>query len=142
MSFVRIAASIAMATLPLALAAQDTPKKEDPSKLQVEVTGCVRGSTLVETSLAAASVPDEQPSRRWRLRGPKAVMRQLKEHEGKVLKIVGTMKNPELMATAGRRVGKTNIFIGGDASKTQRDPLPELPTVDVEAFDPTGEKCR
>ena len=140
----RIAALFAVALLPLMAAAQQpqAPPKQDPSKAAVEVTGCVRGSTLTETNLRVGGASDENPARRWRLRGPKALMNQIKEHAGREIEIVGTTKSAESMVTAGRRIGKTNIYIGGDASRTARDPLPDLPTIDVERFEPTGERCR
>ena len=126
----RILTVLALATLPALAAAQDT-KKADPSKVQMEVFGCVKGSTLTEN-----------PSRRWRLRGPKALMNRIKEQGHREMKIVGTTKNPQSGMTIGStRLGKANIYIGGDAARTGRDPLPELPTIDVEAFEITGETC-
>lgn len=140
----RIAVSLAIAALPFVAAAQQTPtpEKHDPSKMRIEVTGCVRGSTLTETNLRVGGANDENPARRWRLRGSKALMNQIKEHAGREIEIVGTTKSAESMMTAGRRVGKTNIYIGGDTNRTARDPLPDLPTIDVERFQPTGEPCR
>jgi hypothetical protein len=111
--------------------------------MDVEVTGCVKGSTLTETNLRVAGDSDHGPARKWRLRGPKGLMNQVKQHAGKELEIVGTTKTPDSgMGTGGARVGKTNIFIGGATPKTSRDPLPEQPTLDVTSFTPTGETCR
>ena len=140
----RIALSLVIAALPLVAAARQTQpaEKHDPSKARVEVTGCVKGSTLTETNLRVGGANDESPARRWRLRGSKGLMNQIKEHAGRELEIVGTTKSAESMVTAGRRIGKTNIYIGGDANRTGRDPLPDLPTIDVERFQATGEQCR
>jgi len=125
----RILTVLAIATLPALAAAQDT-KKTDPSRVKMEVFGCVKGSTLTEN-----------PSRRWRLRGPKALMNRLKEQTREV-KVAGTTKTPQSgMAIGSTRVGKANIYIGGNAARTGRDPLPDLPTIDVEAFEITGETC-
>lgn len=135
----RIFISIAVAALPLVAAAQE-PKKDDPSKLSMEVTGCVRGSMLTETNVRVEGANEPGPARRWRLRGAKALMRQIKEHEGKELEITGTTKSRDAV-TPGKRIGRTNIFIGGDSSRTARDPLPEQPTIDVESFEPTGAAC-
>jgi hypothetical protein len=139
----RVALALALAALPLLAAAQQpqTPEKHDPSKERVEVTGCVKGSTLTETNLRVGGGHDEHQARRWRLRGPKPLMNQIKQHAGREIEIVGTTKSAESM-TAGRRFGKTNIYIGGDPSRTARDPLPDLPTIDIERFEPTGEQCR
>ena len=138
----RIAISLAIAALPLVATAQQPqpPEKQDPSKARIEVTGCVRGSTLTETNLRVGGAKDENPARRWRLRGPKALMNQIKEQCE--IQIIGTTKSAESMVTAGRRIGKTNIYVGGDPNRTARDPLPDLPTIDVESFEPTGEQCR
>jgi hypothetical protein len=138
----RVAICFALVVAPLAVIAQEKPEKTDPSKVEVEVTGCVRGSTLTETNLRVGGASDEQPSRRWRLRTSKALRNQLKELAGKELTVVGATKSAESMTTAGKRIGKMNIYIGGDSSKTARDPLPDLPTIDVASFEPTGEVCR
>ena len=139
----RIAIAFAVAALPAALAAQEAAQNPDPSRLEMKLTGCVRGTTLTETNLRVAGAADEGPTRRWRLRAPKALMKQIKQHEGRELEIAGTTKNPDSVTTAGKRIGKTNIYIGGDTNRTaMRDPLPELPTIDVESFEPTGEQCR
>ena len=139
----RTALALAALALPLtAWSAQEQPKKQDPSRSEVEVTGCVRGSMLTETNLRIAGAADEQPTRRWRLRGPKSLMNQIKQHEGRELAIEGTTKNAESASVAGKRIGKTNIYIGGDPQRTSREPLPDLPTIEVERFDLTGEQCR
>lgn len=140
----RIVTVLAIAALPIIASAQPpaAPQKQDPSKVSVEVTGCVRGSTLTETNLRVGGANDGNPARRWRLRGSKALMKQIKEHAGREMEIVGTTKSAESMVTAGRRIGKTNIYIGGDPNRTARDPLPDLPTIEVESFEPTGEQCR
>lgn len=136
----RIAILILVAAVPLTAAGE--PKKTDPSKMAVEVTGCVRGSTLSETNLRVGVAADESPARRWRIRGPKALMNKIKEHAGRELQVRGTTKSPESMVYGGRRIGKTNIYIGGDPNRTSREPLPDLPTIEVESFDPTGARCR
>lgn len=142
----RIAVALAvaaLAALPVVLAAQEAAQKPDPSKLEMKLTGCVRGTTLTETNLRIAGATDEGPTRRWRLRAPKSLIKLIKQHEGRELEIAGTTKNRDSMTAAGTRIGKTNIYIGGDTNRTaMRDPLPELPTIDVESFEPTGEQCR
>jgi hypothetical protein len=137
----RIVVALALAALPVVATAR-TPEQRDPSKARVEVTGCVKGSTLTQTNLRIGGATDENPSRRWRLRGSKALMNQIKEHAGREIEIVGTTKSAESMVTAGKRIGKTNIYIGGDPNRTSRDPLPDLPTIDVERVVATGEPCR
>lgn len=144
----RLAAFFAIIALPLASAAQENKDKdkgtEDPNRTRVELTGCVKGSTLTETNLRMSpAVREEVSTRRWRLRGSKTLMRQLKEHTGKELEVVGTTKNPQSgMVVGSTRIGKTNIYIGGNTDRNARDPLPEIPTIDVESFEPTGETCR
>ena len=141
----RIAAALLAATLPVAAAAQ-SGKPDAPGRERVEVTGCVKGSTLTETNLhmPEPSVPAENPARRWRIRGSKALMRQLKEQSGKELRIVGTTKDPRSGLVLGsKRIGRSNIYIGGNVDRgAGRDPLPEQPTIDVETFEATGAACR
>ena len=139
----RYLAMVALVVLPVGVAAQETADDQDTTRLKVEVTGCVKGSTLTETNLRVSTVGREEgPLRRWRLRGPKALMKKLKEHAGQELQIVGTTQNPNSgLVLGGNRIGNTNIYIGSNASRNSRDPLPEQPTIDVESFEPTGEKC-
>jgi hypothetical protein len=127
----RIVAAFALGVVLMPGMSAQEAKKTDSSRTQMEVIGCVKGSTLTEN-----------PSRRWRLRGPKTLMNQIKEQGQREMKIVGTTKNPHSgMAIGSTRVGKANIYIGGNTSKTARDPLPDLPTIDVESFALTGESC-
>ena len=137
--------ALVLAIAPLLLghaaqASQDRPKSDDT---RVEVAGCVKGSTLTETNLRVAGTKEESsPARRWRLRGSKALMKHIKEHAGKELEITGTSKNPQSgLVISDRRVGNTRIMIGTTPGGSRPDPLPELPTIDVEAFKPTGEMC-
>jgi hypothetical protein len=130
-----------LACLPALVMAQAA--KDDPTRMELEITGCVKGATLTETSLRVERESHKLPERKWRLRGPKALMNQIKQHAGKELEIVGTTKTADPgMGTGGTRVGKTNIFIGGATPQTARDPLPEQPTLDVTSFKATGETCR
>jgi hypothetical protein len=138
----RIIASIVIAALPLVAVAQertDEPNKD--GRIRVEATGCVKGSTLTQTSLRIAPDGDGNPPRRWRLRGAKQLMKRLKAESGKELEIVGTMKDPEAVM-GGTRIGRSNVYIGGSPISGVRDPLPDLPTIDVESFELTGETCR
>jgi len=125
----RTAAAFLIAALPVIGLAQER-KAEGPSTATTEITGCVRGSVLTDIG-----------TRRWRLRGPRAVMNELKKHDRKQVRIVGTSKEAA-SGYGGRRVGKTNIYIGGSTNTTGRDPLPEQPTIDVQSFELTGETCR
>jgi hypothetical protein len=134
---------LVLAVVPALMMVQGPPAKDNSGSMQMQVTGCVKGSTLTETNLRVSGAQEENPTRRWRLRGPKALMNQIKEHAGKELEIVGKTKTPDSgMVMGGKRIGKTNIYIGGNVSKTARDPVPEQPTLDVESFEPTGETCR
>jgi hypothetical protein len=138
----RIAAALLVALLPLVAAAQER-KNDDPNKTNVDVRGCVKGSVLTETSLSlSGGTVDEHPARRWRLRGPKKLMTEIKALKGQELQIVGATKNhPSGMAIGGARIGTANIGIG-NPNPSARDPLPEQPTIDVESFTTTGESCR
>jgi predicted porin len=139
----RLAIAIAIAALPLVAGAQQAPEKSDPERQRVEVSGCVKGSTLTETNLRVSPGVDENPARRWRLRGAKELMNQLKKQSGKELQIIGTTKDPKSgLTTGGKRIGKSNVYVGAGPMSNARDPLPDLPTIDVESFEPTGEQCR
>jgi hypothetical protein len=135
--------AVLLAGLPGAIVAQEKPPAEN-GKPRVEVTGCVKGSTLTETNLHMSPEPrGENPARRWRLRGPKALMKQLKEASGKELTIIGTTNEVKSGLVIGQtKIGDARIYIGSNVDKTTREPLPDLPTIDIESFEPTGERCR
>jgi len=135
--------AVLVAAVPAALGAQEKPTA-DSSKPRVEVMGCVKGSTLTETNLhVSGETRGENPARRWRLRGSKALMRQLKDAKDKELTIVGTTNEVKSGLVIGQtKIGDARIYIGSNAGKTTPEPLPELPTIDVESFEPTGERCR
>ena len=124
-----------------ALATAQEPPKDDPSRTRVEITGCVKGSTLTETNMRVPGERDDPPARKWRLRGPKDLMKQIKDQSGKQIEVTGTSKEPDSGMIGGKRIGKSNIYIGATPN-ANRDPLPEQPTLDVESFKPTGESCR
>ena len=117
-----------------------TVQETEADKPRLEVTGCVKRSILRETTLGAGET-SFHVARRWRVRGSKPLMRRIKDHDGQELVIVGTTKNPESNA-GGRRIGRMPIYIGGTPNDNSRDPLPELPTIDVQTVEPTGNPCR
>jgi hypothetical protein len=137
----RILICVAIAACPLVAVGQERSGESDPNRMRVLVTGCAKGSTLTESNLAPGA--SETTARRWRLRGSKQLMKQLKAEGGKEVEIAGTTKDPESgLAMGGKRIGKSNVYIGAGPMSSARDPLPDLPTIDVESFKPTGETCR
>jgi hypothetical protein len=137
----RVVALFAIAAIPLAVSAQDTPKT-DPNRTAIEVIGCVKGSVLQQVTLSETGERQPHQSLRWRLRAPKALMKQIKSFAGKELEITGSTKNPPAGVPIGSsRVGRTDIYIGNPQGTGGRDPLPESPTIDVESFKVTGERC-
>ena len=80
-------------TFALALDEGTTAQEAGADKPRLEVTGCVKRSILRETTLGAGETSFHL-ARRWRVRGSKALMRRIKDHDGQELVIVGTTKNP------------------------------------------------
>lgn len=136
----RIIASLAFVVLASPVAGQDRAPKDDPSKVRVEITGCLRGSTFTETQRRIGG-QDGLPERKWRVRGPKPLMKQMKDQSDRELQVTGTTRSAASSPTGGRRIGRTSIYIGGDVNRTGRDPLPDVPTIDAESFTTTGEVC-
>lgn len=138
----RLAVLAAAAVLPLLAAPPVGARQPETTRSRVEVTGCVKGSTLVERSVRIAGDDEVVRARRWRLRGAKAVMNRLKEHAGYEVQIVGETRKPNAGTAGRRRIGGVDVVIGGAPARNTRDPLPELPTIDVQSFERTGESCR
>ena len=139
----RYLVALLLAGLPASIVAQEKPSADDP-KPRVEVTGCVKNSMLIETGLrGSGGGTNESSTRRWRLRGPKALMKQLKAARDQELTIVGTSNEPKSGLLIGQtKIGDARIYIGTNPSKTYSEPVPDLPTIDIESFKSTGDRCR
>ncbi len=108
-----------------ALAAQQPSSSSDKPAAdrkpdEAVVTGCLAGTVLTSTDTgerdASASVAMGE---RYRLTGPKDIIKQLKKLNGQVVEVTGTIKASSTPGGYQRRVGKTTIVVGG---ATTHDP--------------------
>jgi hypothetical protein len=119
-----------------------------PARGEVEVAaiGCVSGSTLTETNLTRnPSSGAENPARRWRLRLSKAQERALKEigpNKVEVLGFANVMELENATLVKSQKVGPGRAYVGAGSSRTVAPDRPALPTLRVESFTRTQDKCR
>jgi hypothetical protein len=97
------------------------------------VAGCLQGTRLTTTDVnTSGSTADV-----YRLRGPRQLMKALREYEGQEVEISGTLKDSDgrLGATRSKQLGnRTRIGIAVREDRTTQQP--ETPELTVEFFSP------
>ena len=129
------------------LCAQERPVPSDSAR--VAIPGCVKGSAFIVMK-APENQPtqgDIEPGRRSRLSGPKDVVKDIKNHEGRLLEVTGLIRKNALKGPGGIGVAGGRVRIGagvpqaptGDPSRAL--PSYEQPVLDVEGWRQLGENC-
>jgi hypothetical protein len=122
--------------------AQDLPppkQTEPPNRQSINVRGCIKGKTLVETEGAFAPVGTT-----YRLRGSKSALANLKEHNGHEDELLGTTQiadDKKFKVTKEKRIGKSRIFGTASASEGDGTELPEDPWIDVASITHVNARC-
>jgi hypothetical protein len=110
----------------------------------ISVKGCVRGSELKVTySNSADFTPDAAAPTLFRLRGPKQLMKQLREHEGHYDEVSGIMKDSEgkMGALKEKQVGKRTRITAGVREERDTGTQPANPVLDVRSFSHVRSTC-
>jgi hypothetical protein len=123
-------------------AAQGLPpltQTEPPNRQSITIRGCIKGQTLVERGEGVAPAGTT-----YRLRGSKAILANLKEHNRHDDEILGTTQladDKKFKVTKEKKTGKTRIY--GTASAADRDGTepPEDPVVDVVRITHVNSRC-
>jgi hypothetical protein len=113
---------------------------------QVTVTACVDGGVLSGMS-AAAQTQRRDFASRYRLSGPKALVKEIKrDHDGHVDEFTGTISGDLDATGTGPTVdlGKLSVRMGGVGPNDQPNAarVPETPVFQVASFKHTDAKCR
>ena len=140
----------ALALLLLTLSpAQDPGTKKVPNdSLEVSARGCLKGRVFA----AAARTEDEGVQtgpdvggRSFRIAAPKAVMNDVKKHNGHWVAIVGIVRKADLSEPMlGTRIGGTKVIIGQPGRDPMRSDLPTpapVPVMDVSSVQYLGDEC-
>lgn len=129
------------------LCAQERPVPGDSAR--VAIPGCVKGSAFIVTK-APENQPtqgDIAPGRRFRLSGPKDVVKDIKKHEGQLLEVTGLIRKNDLKGPGGIGLAGGRVRVGaGVPSAPTGEPSRTLtsynqPVLDVEGWRQLGENC-
>ena len=115
-------------------------KKTEPANRQsISVRGCIRDQTLVETDGTFAPVGTT-----YRLRGSKAALANLKEHNGHEDELLGTTQiadDKKSRVTKEKKIGKGRVYGTASAAYDDGMALPEDPWVDVVSIKHVNARC-
>ena len=137
------------AAVSVSLAAQSPESKPVPKdSVRIATNGCLKGRVFKATAPASretdvVSGPDVS-GRSFRLSGPRAVMDDVKKHDGHLVTVVGLVRKSALMDNQpGARVGNTRIVIGSPRSMDpgSRPPLPGVAVMDISSVQFLAEEC-
>ncbi len=118
--------------------------------VEVAARGCLKGRVFTATPSPEEERTGRGPDitgRSFRMSGPKAVMAEVKKHNGHLVEVVGLVRKTSLMdSTPGARVGNTRIVIGAPRSapmgSPSRPPVGEgVPVLDATSVRFLSESC-
>jgi hypothetical protein len=118
---------------PLLLSAVQDPKKSDKDNKTIVVTGCVEGGYL----RVHASDPMGSYTERYRLHGPKQLMKELqREHNNHVLEITGRVTDGPGSEHVGHvtKIGKKTTIYTGAKEIPDTPSANEMPTLDIKSY--------
>jgi hypothetical protein len=102
-----------------ALAAQEREVPKDSTR--ITVTGCTKGRTFIVTAREGhePTSGDLAPGRRFRLSGPRDVLKDIEAREGTMVEVTGLVRKAELAGPGGVSVAGGRVRIGGGAPQAQ-----------------------
>src|SRR5262245_50303906 len=101
---------------PLIGASPAAGQEREPPKdsARVSIPGCAKGPRFIATELPShESTGGVAPGRRFRLQGPKDVLRQIKAREGSMIVVTGLVRKSQLAGQGGVAIAGGKIRIGG-----------------------------
>ncbi len=130
-------------------AAQDPGTKKVPDdSVQINARGCLKGrvfAAAARTEEEGVQVGPDVGGRSFRIAAPKAVMNDVKKHNGHWVAIVGIVRKSDLSAAMlGTRVGGTRVIVGQPGRDPSRSNLPTpapVPVMDVSSVTYLGDEC-
>jgi len=134
---------IAVTMVGAALAAQER-KPVPKNSVRVTIPGCTKGQVFTagpRTADEPGSV-DIPAGMHLRMNGPKAIIAEIKAHEGSAIAITGVMKRSQLDPT-GVRIGRGTTIAGGPdpTGAGPGNPLGHQIFIDVEGWRPAVGEC-
>jgi hypothetical protein len=101
------------------LAAQEREVPKDSTRITVE--GCADGRTFIVTAREGHEPTSGAlaPGRRFRLSGPKDILKDIEAREGSMVEVTGLVRKAELAGPGGVTTGGGRVRIGGGAPQAQ-----------------------
>ena len=127
-----LTAAVVFAAIPV-VAARQEPKKSARDDKTIVVTGCVEGGYL----RVHESDPMGSYTERYRLHGPKQLMRELqREHNNHVLEITGRVTDGPGSEHVGHvtKIGKKTTIYTGAKEIPDTPSANEMPTLDIKSY--------
>lgn len=131
------------------IVAQEPEKKKVPNdSVEINARGCLKGRVFAATERTedeGVALGPDVGGRSFRVAGPKAVMNEVKTHDGHWVAIVGIVRKSDLSEPMlGTRVGKTRIIVGQPGRDPMRSNLPTpapVPVMDISSVQFLGDSC-
>jgi hypothetical protein len=138
-------AFIGLTCLPLAAAAQETPKV-DANSMLVVVRGCPKGRALVPLAVEGeAATPATLIGRPMRLNGKRDLMKLIEGEKGHLVEVTGLIRKSDLRASGPSRTFGGMRVTAGAASPMSSDPSRQAAfdviVIDVTSFRPLSNEC-
>ncbi len=145
-----LAATIVL--LPLVAFAQETPPEKQPpaDSARVSIPGCARGRVFIvgETPGHEPIRSDVAPGRRFRMNGPKALLTDIKNHEGTMIEVTGLVKKSDLHGPKGIPIPGGRVTIGGGVPQAPMggggvttSPMVNQASIDLESWRQLSDAC-
>jgi hypothetical protein len=137
-----VVVTVVVAVLSVPLAAQEN-KPVPKDSMRVAIPGCTKGSIFT----AAPRTRDEPgsaeitPGMHLRMNGPKAMIAEIKAHEGSMIQITGLMKKGQYRTDGVGIGGGVRIAPGSAGGNPRVSPNVSQTMIDVEGWRPVAGDC-
>ena len=140
-------AAIALASVTVfAQSGQEEGRRKVPKdSVEVTVTGCVKGRVLQVSDVKRTDTQSGPPVRQraLRLAGKKDVMKDVKEHDGHYVQLIGLIKKADLVEPGVRFKGGRVVIGGGTGSPGSiPSPVENVAVLDVSSLESASGECR
>jgi hypothetical protein len=107
--------AVVLASGILVAAQEERPVPKDSTR--ITIPGCARGRTFIGAAREGPerSSPQLAPGRRFRLSGPRDVLRDIEKREGSMVEVTGLVRRADLAGPGGITAGGGRVRIGGGA---------------------------
>jgi hypothetical protein len=132
-----------------AVGQQTQEKKKVPDdSVEISARGCLKGrvfAAMARTEDEGVALGPDVGGRSFRVAAPRAVMNEVKKHDGHWVTVVGIVRKTDLSEPMlGTRIGNTRVIVGQPGRDPMRANLPTpapVPVMDVSSVQFLGDEC-